>query len=449
MVYNKMEGMNEKLRAKKYGFICIGVGVVFLVIFLIPFLGKEQFGGKDSFVPEVRVALNGITLDEINSGPKRVGYAGNEMILIDGDARRYFNDVEIRGRGNASWLMKKKSYRIKVTEKVDLLGLGKTKKWALISNYADSSLMRNDLGYYIASLLYDDYPIRGEFVRFVVDGEDRGLYYMSKLVSIGKDAIDLRDSLGILVEVDDVYCETSDEYRVAKVMSDCVSVEDVVARENVGEVLDFFMDDYNELEEVIKAGDYSSVVKKADIESWAKYFLLSELSSNPDAYVTSWYLYKDGKNDKIHAGIGWDFDGAFGNEDWWKRDDELYSPVELMTRMRSLVSKWDEYDGNVKRCDLLDGGLISPSMCYLFEMSDFRQLLGKIYREKLMDKREEIISYIHEKADYIRDMAIANNKLWKRGDFDGAVEYLLWWVDKRFDFFDDLFGKMELVSEES
>lgn len=440
---------NTKVLRLWRGILWIGVVGGFLAIVAVLFLNKGRPEEKNNLVPEIRVALNGVTLDEINSGPKRVPYSGNEMILIDGDTRYYFDNMEIRGRGNASWLMEKKSYRIKLTEKTDLLGLGKTKKWAMISNNADNSLMRNDLGYYVAGLLYDNYPIRGEFARFVVDGENLGLYYMSKMVFVGKDSIDLRDPLGILVEVDDVYYKTGGEYRVSKNMSDYISVEDAVTEDNIDEALDSFMKDYDELERVIKLGDYWLVAKKADVESWAKYFLLSEFSSNPDAYVTSWYLYKDGEGDKIHAGVGWDFDGAFGNENWWQRDDDLYSPVRLMARMKSLVSKWDEYEGDTRRCDLLDGSLISPAMCYLFEMPDFRQLLAKVYREKLMTKREEILSYIQKRADYIRDAAIENNELWNKGSFDEEVEYLTWWVGKRFDYFDDIFGRIELLPEES
>lgn len=408
-------------------------------VFLLGFEISKMNLIKKKTVPEIRLILNGVTLDEINEGPKRVEYTGNEMVFVDGNSERYFNDVEIRGRGNASWAMDKKSYRIKLTGRVDLIGLKKIKKWAMIANKTDDSLMRNDLAYYIASLLYGDYPIQGEFVKFIVNDRNLGLYYMSRLVTIDKNSIDLKDPMGILVEVDNAYYEREDKYNTTELF-DHILVEDAVVEDNAEEALNFFVDSYNKFETAIKLGDYDVASKEIDMESLAKYYLLSEISSNPDAYVTSWYLYKDGEKDKIHSGIGWDFDGAFGNEKWWERDDDIYSPTELMARMKFSVDGWDSYGDQIGRCKLLNGTLVSPTMCYMVGMPEFRDLVKKIYREKLMGKRGEIISYIRSTADYIKDEAIADNELWGKGNFDEEIEYLIWWVNKRFDYFDELFG---------
>ena len=392
-------------------------------------------------IPKIEITLADTTLDEINSGPKRLGYPDNKMTLNDGKNKYYFDNVEIRGRGNASWMMNKKSYRIKLTRKVNLLGLGKIKKWAMISNYTDNSMIRNALGNFIADLLYDDYPIQGEFINFTVDGKNLGLYYMSELVTVDKSSVDLKDPFGILVELDDVYYETEEKYYVTK-LNDHITIGDVTVEDNKDEAMGFFMDDYNIFEKAVKSGDYELMTEVVDAESFAKYYLLGEFSSNLDAYMTSWYLYKDGEEDKIHSNIGWDFDGAFGNRRWWEREgDDLYSPTELMTRMKYTVDGWNDYaENDVNRCDLLYEVLASPTMCYMIGMPEFRELVAEIYQKKLMGKREEIVSYIRNTADYIRDEAIADNELWGKGDFDEEVEYLVWWVDKRFDYFNDLYG---------
>ena len=420
--------------------------VSMLVVTLVCFVGIGLllfFSLNDKLVnkvvPEIKIVLNDVTLDKINGGSKRTEYVGNEMFLVNNDNERYFDNVEIRGRGNASWAMDKKSYRIKLPKKVDLLGFKKIRKWAMISNNRDDSLIRNDLGYYVASLLYDDYPIQGEFVKFVVDDKDLGLYYMSRLVTIDKSSIDLRDPLGILVEIDNIYYEAEDKYQKGELF-DYISVKDVVVEDNADEALSLFMDDYNEFGRAIVKGDYKTATTIVDMESLAKYYVLSEFSSNLDSYVTSWYLYKDGENDKIHANIGWDFDGAFGNTEWWERNDDIYAPTELMARMKYSVDEWDNYKGDVSRCKLLRETLASPTMCYMVDMPEFRDLVKKTYREKLMGKRGEIISHIRNTADYIRDEAIADNELWGKGDFDEEIDYLVWWVNKRFDYFDELFG---------
>ena len=424
--------------------IWVGIIAVFIMICLLLIFGllskEKESAGVAKTIPEMKIVLKNTTLDEINGGSKDIKYAGNEMVLVDGDDEYYFDDVEIKGRGNASWLMDKKSYRIRLSERVDLIGLGEVKKWGLISNNVDNSLMRNDLGQFIAGLLYDDYQIHGDFVKLIVDEKNLGLYYITKLASIGKNMIDLKGQLGILAEVDNAYCEEEELYRRSQTMSDCITAKDTVVEENVEEALNIFMGDYNEFEKSISHGDFEVAAERVDMESFAKYFLLSELSSNLDAYVTSWYLYKNDKDDKIYSEIGWDFDGAFGNKDWWGRDEGIYSPIGLMARMKYSVDGWDDTYNNTSRCKLLDETLISPVICYMVAMPKFRDLVNDVYKERLAGKKEEIISYILERADYIRDEAIIDSKLWGKGDFDEEIKYLVWWMEERINYLDELFG---------
>ena len=77
--------------------------------------------------------------------------------------------------------------------------MGKKRKWASIANSFDESLMRNDLAYYLAKLIGDDYPLRGEFVNLKIDDEDLGVYYLIKTMEIDKQAVDLKDENGILL----------------------------------------------------------------------------------------------------------------------------------------------------------------------------------------------------------------------------------------------------------
>lgn len=66
------------------------------------------------------------------------------------DPSRHFSDQEvfeapmrIKGRGNTTWGMPKKPYRIKLDEKASIFSLGKDKDWVLLANYSDKTLMRN------------------------------------------------------------------------------------------------------------------------------------------------------------------------------------------------------------------------------------------------------------------------------------------------------------------
>lgn len=445
MKRKKGRGGRRKDKAK---LLTLGIMVLFVIatVFLIICANKVS-NENEKLVPKIEITLNGVTLDEVNENGKWVTYNGNDLILGSDENKYYFSNVELKGRGNASWAMDKKSYRIKFDSKVDLLGLGKKKKWGLISNWLDDSFMRNDLAQYIASLLTENYPIAGEFVELTIGGTDLGLYYLVNLMSVGKRGIDLRNDHGILVEIDNAYCESAEVWRRSAVFGDCVVVEDAVMEDDVSEALTSFIEDYEVFEEALLKGDFEHASEVVDMESWVKYYLLSEFTSNPDAYVTSWYLYKDGDDDKIHAGLGWDFDAAFGNRNWGEWPGDFYSPREMMVRMKYVFGEKGEFGMNGGECGYKMEGrelFISPTICYLVDMPEFRNLVKSIYTERLMKKRDNVLEYIQLRASYIREAALGDDEIWG-GDFNTELDYLVRWVEERFDYFDDIFisGKIK------
>ena len=403
---------------------------------------------KKDKIPELIIGLNNVTLDGINNGPKNIAYDGNEAELISNGEKTEIKNVEIRGRGNASWDMEKKSYRLKFSSRVDFLGLGKQKKLALISNNIDDSLMRNDLGQFIAGIIYKDYPVRGDFVHLRIDNADLGLYYAAILVDADKYSLGLNNETGIIVEIDNAYCSKDLVFSKTNEFGDCLQLSGIVSKDS-GEVsFSRFARDYNEFEKALKKKDFKKISEIIDVESWAKYFVMSEFTSNPDAYITSWYLYKDSEESKIKANIGWDFDAAFGNRNWGYGDEIFYSPNGTLTRLGYTIDEVKESDPIEKKCNLVENSevhLISPSMCYMLMMPEFQKLVAKTYRTFLMGHRAEIIEYIKETAAYIREDAINDSNIWHKGSFDDEIEYLLWWVDKRFDYFDEKYGGTSVV----
>ena len=65
----------------------------------------------------------------------------------------YDGEIEIRGRGNSTWNMPKKPYKIKLDKKANLFNMGKHKHWVLLANYSDESLMRNTLSYNLSGAM--------------------------------------------------------------------------------------------------------------------------------------------------------------------------------------------------------------------------------------------------------------------------------------------------------
>lgn len=65
-------------------------------------------------------------------------------------------EIEIRGRGNSTWGLPKKPYRIKFPEKYSPIGLNhaKAKSWVLLAHDMDKSLLRNHLAFELSRILF-------------------------------------------------------------------------------------------------------------------------------------------------------------------------------------------------------------------------------------------------------------------------------------------------------
>lgn len=393
--------------------------------------------GSAGEIPVMEIFLKDVTLDEVHENGKDVKYKDN-VVILDGVE---YDGVEFKGRGNFSWTADKKSYRIKFGEKVSLLGMNKSKKWALVANSVDDSLMRNDLAQYLMGLLVDDYPFRGEFVELKIDGEELGVYYLIRTMEIGKEAVNLSDPMGVLMELDNAYClEEEKQYWTAN--GDCLAVKNVVADDNVEIAATDFVKDFDVLEKAAKVGDYDEIEKLIDVESFAKYFIVAEMASDPDAYVTSWFMYKDGVEDKIHAGLAWDYDAAFGNHKWGEMTwpEEFYAPTAKIVRMEYTFDKTDEnkFCNYSSELVMTSGSVgISRLVCEMMDVPEFREAVSKVYSEKIIGRGDEILRHIDARAKLLSEAAKKDAELWEKGDFWSEVEYLKWWMSERMKFFEE------------
>ncbi len=373
--------------------------------------------GSAGEIPVMEIFLKDVTLDEVHENGKDVKYKDN-IVILDGVE---YDGVEFKGRGNFSWTADKKSYRIKFGKKVSLLGMNKSKKWALVANSVDDSLMRNDLAYYLMDLIVDGYQFRGDFVKLKINKEEIGVYYLIQTMDIGKGAVDLKDSMGVLVELDNIYCEGEDRQWVTN-KGDCLTIKDAVADDNIDIAMAGFLSDFEILEQAASVGDFEVIEKVADVESLVNYFLISELTSNQDAYVSSWFFYKDGVDDVIHAGLAWDFDGAFGNRNWGNWPEEFYMPRTIMARFL--------YDEDIIK--------IADLMRDLIEIPEFRMAVREVFAKKIAGRTDEFLNFINERSKEISNGAKYDAELWNKGDFEEEVNYLKWWLEERIKILEEV-----------
>lgn len=377
-------------------------------------------------IPElatVEIFLAEASLDEINAGPKSTKYEGNVVRILENGETAEYQGVEIKGRGNTTWALDgKRPYQIKFSEKVDLFGMGKARKWVLLANMLDEADMRNDVAFYLEKMMGSAYAVEGRFVNLEVDNEWIGLYYLTEKVEIGKERIDLRDPLGVVAELDNGHSE-NEEPHYSEVWGAIITMKDLVAEDNHVAATADFMAAYNRFERAVYEKDFAKIAEIIDVESFARYFLLSEFSIDPDAYVTSFYLYKDGVNDKIHAAAGWDYDYGFGNHNWLKGEqpEEYYYPDRVAN------NRWP-----------------AGAMKGLIAMPEFQEVVGRIYREALLGKKAELLNHFWETYDLIAGSARKDAEKWQlEPDFEQEVAYLADWISRKYDYLDDEYGGLK------
>jgi hypothetical protein len=225
--------------------------------------------------------------------------------------------ISIKGRGNSTWNWPKKPYRIKFDHKISLFGLPKAKNWVLLANYADRSLIRNQVAMAMAQPLGRlSYVPAMKPVDLFVNGVYQGVYSLSERIEENDGRVELdvsaSEDTGYLLEVGGV---ESEELGIKKYFH-AGTLRFVLVRSPASEVitehqLGFISDYVAKADQAVAALDhYEDYI---DIPSLIDWFLHHELAYNLDSsFRRSCYLTKD-KGGKLKMGPPWDFDLAFGN----------------------------------------------------------------------------------------------------------------------------------------
>lgn len=276
--------------------------------------------GTDEPAPIESAAVPVITVTTENGNgcelQKEDGAVNAHIVITDVDGSASEDDVTFKVRGNTtalSWVLKK-SFTFKYEKKKDVLGMGKGKKWAMVSNSFDPTLLRNYLAFETADELGLAYTSEHKFVELWLDGVFRGSYVLFEPVQEGKDRvnIDIESNNGMkdfLVEFETTTATANpdDTYFTAGGLRFIASDPDEPNEEQLAYMTDVLADIIGTL----KSGNKDRIAEKVDLTSFVKYYLLNEYFKTYDFSVTSvFYYYKDGI---LYAGPPWDYDLSMGN----------------------------------------------------------------------------------------------------------------------------------------
>ncbi|MGZ5409493.1 MAG: CotH kinase family protein [Aeromicrobium sp.] len=100
-------------------------------------------------------------------------------------SKKNFKKMTAKGRGNYSWSFSKKSFTLKLDEKQNLCGMGSSKKWALVANAYDKSLLRSAVAFNLGSKLTNmAWTPKATPVDLYINGSYRGSYSLVERVAI-------------------------------------------------------------------------------------------------------------------------------------------------------------------------------------------------------------------------------------------------------------------------
>jgi len=230
--------------------------------------------------------------------------------------------TSVKGRGNSTWSFPKKPYAIKLDKKAEVLGMPKHKRWVLLANWIDRTLMRNHIAFTIAKNTESlDWTPRGEFVELILNGKHLGNYYLCEQIKIDKNRVNIAEmestdidgeviTGGYLLEMDINYDEVNKFHTDIRNLP--VNIKEPDEDVLVDKQFNYIQNYINQVERAIYADNFSidghSYTEYIDVNSFIDWWLVHELTHNGEpGWPKSSYMHKD-KNDKLVAGPVWDFD---------------------------------------------------------------------------------------------------------------------------------------------
>ena len=240
------------------------------------------------------------------------------VTIISEDGTSVLTDTAtIRERGNASRNFPKKPYRIKFANKHKVLGSkANAKKWTLINNYGDKTLMRNQLAFELSRRFGMPYTPFCAYVDVVLNGDYKGCYQLCDQIEVRKDRVDITEMAptdiegealtgGYLIEVDAYANQEPEQGMFWSDFGTGVTIKSPGDDEITPEQKEYIRAHYSRMEK-----DWRTYL---DLNTFLRHFLVGEMSGNTDTYW-SVYMYKHRSNDTMYVGPVWDFDLAFEND---------------------------------------------------------------------------------------------------------------------------------------
>ncbi len=403
----------------------------FFLFFSFSLVGQEQLTNLPTFY-----------INTVDNAPivSKEEYVSGKLTIVSSDETENFADsTEIRGRGNSTWGMPKKPFRIKLYKKASLLNqAAKEKSWVLLANYADKTLMRNAVAFKISQLVGLEFSPSARFVDVVLNGEFLGNYMMSDQMEVATGRVEVEKQKtsnvsepeitgGYLLELDGFAYTEPVWFRTPRGVAVTVKYpkDDDINNEQYRYISNYT----SEFENVLFSSNftdsehgYRAYVDSATLINW---YIACELTGNSDSFWST-YVYKKRNDPKFYFGPMWDYDIAFNN------DYRLGDATEKLMREHAHEPKtW------IRR---------------FWEDPWFQNAVNERWRQ-LVEKgiEQQLLDYINETQALLQQSQAKNYEKWPTLNqtvyrevytfetYDEGVDYLKSYVSARVAFLNEAF----------
>lgn len=452
------------------------------------------------------------TLFYVSDDPENAGRAyvdavkgnaseGNmSLIGTDGDVDYTDKVTELKGRGNSTFAMyAKKPYQIKIKNKTALIegSAEKSKKYVLLADAADYTLMHNAVTFALADALGMPYTNGYEHIDLYFDGEYRGTYLITEKVEVASTNVDIDDldeaieeaNAGsnayenpVVVTKTTASKGTQDatdgaagsykyidglvepalpegashhayllEYEFAKRYGEeltgfvtkrgkpIITKNPEYLTKETGAFISAFWQEFEDA--VYGENGYNATTGKyyydyCDLDSLVNLYLINELSKNHDTFYSSAFFYLPADEDKFYVGPVWDFDIGYGNG--YTNRDVAKNPEYFYAATRYLIDRLmtiESFRDAVKATlDSETGDFYLATQKLLGSNGVIAQLKTKLNASQKMNYT---LWDVYTREYYIESDRNIVVKDGKDENYDNAVDFLHYFIDARIDWLSD------------
>ncbi len=258
------------------------------------------------------------------------------------------NSIVIRGRGHSTWdWYPKKPYQIKFDTGTSVLSMPEERRWILLAEYADKTMIRNKIAFELGKLTDLPWVPSSEFFELFLNSEYQGTYHLVEKIELSPNRIDPERSK-YLLEIDQLgRLDATDPYFVSNFFLFHLKQPEV--SQDSAEIIEVrnlilgFEDALLNQRFSDNSETYESLI---NLNSFVDWFLINEITKNIDAgaFYSSVYLTVS-VDGKIELGPIWDFDLSMvgDHEGWWMTSSPWFELLLLDSYFVNLVKERFNY----------------------------------------------------------------------------------------------------------